>query len=870
MKQNFFPAPAPINLKRESALSDASLGQSSLSLALRIALCGLTLLPFTAAAQVVIEEGESVSVPGNQSSPWTIPSSGHYNGDLQIHGSLTINNAGVVNVPTANMWSLTPTNAPASVLVSGPGSIWNTDVLKMSMGFGLTSQAALTIENGGVVNTREAAVAWAMSFSQAAVTVRGAGSAWNIGQLRLGVQSASGTLNVLDGGRVSTSDKSEVGSYYSNKDGLFESRSSARISGAGSRWDANGGLEIERGSQVILSDGGVLATPKVTLTTGFSGSISAADKKYGGLLAIGGGYDRLTGVAEAPAAPGVLDAPVLEFGLRSGYLVFNHTSSNYDFNAQLVETPWDPLRSGDHILALAGTTRLTADNGGFSGTTSVQGGTLLVNGKLGGDITVSAGVLGGSGEVGTLTVGDRGRLAPGNSIGTLTVNGDLTFAAGSIYEVEVTPQGASDQVAVGGKAVINGGSVISVGQDSGFKPFTQYTILTAGGGVSGQFASASNNYAFLNPSLVYEPNAVKLQLLRNDVSFGSVGVTANQRAVASGAESTGPGHPVWNAIAVLSADQARAALDSLSGELHASTQAALIEDALSIQHAVLDGYADSERRGDTQVWLKALGARAQIDATRETAKLERDSSGLLIGADFALGEDWRLGALLGAGKTRNDVDALGSRSESDNLHVGVYADAAWENGWRLRLGGIRSNYDLDTRRRVTVAGLGGEFTAGTDARATQFYGELGYAFDAGAVELEPFLSVSRVKLNTDGFGEQGGVGALQGENVDASTRYATLGLRLGYGFGDSSRWRLGGSLAWRRASGDLEPVSKLRFDGGQSFLIEGAPIARSAAVVTAGVSAKLSENTSLDLSYLGQIASDADDHGASAKLMMRF
>jgi outer membrane autotransporter protein len=556
-----------------------------------------------------------------------------------------------------------------------------------------------------------------------------------------------------------------------------------------------------------------------------------------------------------------------------GNLVFNHTAADYVFGAKLVVLFPDFAREGDkNVFVYAGTTHLTADSSGFDGTTKILGGKLLVDGALGGAAAVNqGGTLGGSGRfAGTVTVNSGGTLAPGNSIGTFNVGGDLTFQPGSIYEVEVTPQGASDLVAVGGKAIINGGSVISVGQDSGFRPFTQYTILTAAGGVSGQFAGASNNYAFLNPSLAYEQNAVKLQLLRNDISFGSIGVTANQRAVAAGAESTGAGTPVWNAVAVLSAEQARAAFDALSGEVHASTQTALSEDAWSIQHAVLDGYAEREQRGDSRLWIKALGERARTDATSETARLESDRSGLLTGADLSVGDTWRLGALLGAGKTRNEVAAREALSKSDNVHVGVYAEANWENGWRLRLGGIRSNYDLVTHRQVSVAGLGDAFTATTDAHVTQFYGELDYAFAAGAVELEPFLGVSQMKLDSDGFRETGGIGALQGDAVDASTRYASLGMRLGYGFGEASRWRLGGSLAWRRATGDVEPAAKLRFDGGETFVVEGAPIERNTTLMTAGVTAQLSERTSLDLTYLGQMASEADDHGASARLTLRF
>ncbi|MGO1069047.1 autotransporter outer membrane beta-barrel domain-containing protein [Lysobacter sp. CA199] len=862
-----------MNRVRKDADLGCSDGKQLLAQAIAI-ICG-GLLPVAPVLAQTIPNGVTVTVPGTYPSPWQMPVSS----DQWIAGHLIVESGGVVNSAgplRIHVELFSPPQANAGVIVRGDGAVWNHkgQLCVACNNTAFTSpRGFVRVENGGVVNVDDTVFA---SRGFAEIDITGRGSVWNTNTLQFSIgygvfTISAAILKVSDGAVLNSSGLAVVGVTGSSIDARQSNGAVIRIDGEGTQWNASGGMSLRTSTEMIISSQGTVSAPSIEmLPRGVTGApIRGSSITFGGAVNDSSGRPDL--VPDAPVAAGRLDTDVINIR-GAGSINFNHTESDYRFSTKLVGGD-DPAAPGfSFVNVFAGTTRLTADNSAFNGQARVFGGKLLVDGVFGGGATINAGgTLGGNGRLnGNVLVNYGGRLAPGNSIGSLSVGGDLTFAPGSIYEAEVTPQGASDRVVVGGKATINGGSVVSLGQDSGFQPLTQYTILTASGGVSGRFAGASNNYAFLNPSLVYEPNAVKLQLLRNDVSFGSIGATANQRAAAAGAESTGPGNPVWNAVAVLSAEQARAALDSISGELHASTQTALIEDALSIQHAVLDGYTDSQQRGDMRVWIKALGARAQTDATHETAKLERDSSGLLFGADWALGQNWRLGALAGGGKTRNDVDARGSRSESDNLHYGLYADAAWENGWRLRLGGIRSDYDVDTRRRATVVGLGNSFTATTDARATQFYGELGYAFNAGAVELEPFLGASQIKLKTDGFGERGGVGALHSEDVDASTRYATLGLRLGYGFGDSSRWRLGGSLAWRRASGDLEPVSKLRFDGGQSFLVEGAPIARNAAVVTAGVSAQLSERISLNLLYLGQIASDADDHGASAKLIAKF
>ncbi|MDY0166588.1 MAG: autotransporter-associated beta strand repeat-containing protein [Thermoguttaceae bacterium] len=75
----------------------------------------------------------------------------------------------------------------------------------------------------------------------------------------------------------------------------------------------------------------------------------------------------------------------------------------------------------------------------YTGTTRVEGGTLLVNGTHtgGGAYTVQAdATLGGTGAIhAPIGIAAAGRLAPGTSPGILSVFGDVTFAADSFFDV---------------------------------------------------------------------------------------------------------------------------------------------------------------------------------------------------------------------------------------------------------------------------------------------------------------------------------------------------------------------------------------------------------------------------------------------------
>ena len=131
----------------------------------------------------------------------------------------------------------------------------------------------------------------------------------------------------------------------------------------------------------------------------------------------------------------------------------------------------------------------------------LSGGTLSANGTLNSSVNVGSrgNALMGTGTVGTTTVANGGTLAPGNSIGTLNVAGNISFAAGSTYRVEVDATGASDRLAATGTATLNGGTVAVLAAPGAYQPSTSYTILTAAGGITGAFARVTSNLAFLAP-----------------------------------------------------------------------------------------------------------------------------------------------------------------------------------------------------------------------------------------------------------------------------------------------------------------------------------------------------------------------------------
>ncbi len=259
-------------------------------------------------------------------------------------------------------------------------------------------------------------------------------------------------------------------------------------------------------------------------------------------------------------------------------------------------------KAGDGTLILAG-------NNSYTGTTEVNGGLLAVTGRVTSLTNVNAGgtlggsTLSGGGLLGSVNVRSGGTLSPGvGGLDSLIVVGDLSFARGSRYAVEVAP-GISDRVAVLGTARIEGGTVAvtSEGADSLVPGAVRSllgqrtVILRSTNAIVGRFDGATPGYAFIGASLDYAARDVGLTLARNGATFASVGATRNQAVTGGAIEALGAGNALYETVLVSTdAGAARNAFASLSGEVHASAVTAQFETAFFVREAILDRL----RRGD--------------------------------------------------------------------------------------------------------------------------------------------------------------------------------------------------------------------------------------------------------------------------------
>ncbi|MBT2372881.1 autotransporter serine peptidase EprS [Pseudomonas fluorescens] len=540
------------------------------------------------------------------------------------------------------------------------------------------------------------------------------------------------------------------------------------------------------------------------------------------------------------------------------------------------------IYQGSLIKSGAGTLVLTGDNT-YRGATTVNGGLLAVNGSLTSAVTVNdSGTLGGSGRIASLTANSGGTVAPGNSVGTLQVAGDVNLAAGSTYAVELTPT-SSDRIVAGGKAVLGGGTVTLALENSPTLLSQteaqsligrQYNILQAAGGIQGQFGAVLPNYLFLGGTLNYAASAVQLDIGRNGASFASVGATRNQRNVAAAAEQLGAGNPVYESVlrsdSVASAQQG---FQQLSGEIYPAIGAVLINDSRHLRDAVGERLRHTPVTGESNVWVKALGAWGKTDSRSETAGYTSSIGGMLAGVDGALDEQTRIGLVAGYSDSSLSMGSGTHSSASiDSYHLGAYAGHELGN-WRLSVGGAYSWHRGDVKRDLQYGEVSGKQKAKLDARSVQLFTEAAYRLNLQALALEPFANLAYVHLDSDSFHEKGDAAALERGSDRRDAVLSTLGLRAlkTFNLNDHQQLDVSGSLGWQHSLSAVESEEHLAFvAGGPSFAVESSPLLRDAALVGVQASLALSKTTRVNLDYNGQLGGREKNQGVGLSLNWQF
>jgi T5SS/PEP-CTERM-associated repeat protein/autotransporter-associated beta strand protein len=563
---------------------------------------------------------------------------------------------------------------------------------------------------------------------------------------------------------------------------------------------------------------------------------------------------------------------------------------------------------------------------------NVSGGTLVLNGSSGfrqafddgnGSRVVRSssvrvrdgGILAGNATVGRTEVSNGGVLSPGNGgVGTLTIDGDLFVNAGAkdaasvaskaFYDVDLLGNGQADFIAVTGKVHIGRGADIAGNHGdagvrvTGLDPAVSYqqghtyAILDAAGGIDGGFDDVSSNSAFITPTLTRTDTQVLLNIAVNspdaamdpaagDVAppavFRAVAVTGNQRATAAALDSltqSGEALALYNSLLMLDETAARVAFDELSGEVHASARALLLDDRF-----LRDGISQRLRPdpsmtpNGSSAWVATSGVAQRQDGNGDAAGTRNHRQGLMAGYDWTFGERWTVGVAGGPESLRQQIHERTATTEVDALHGGLYAGFRGDQAW-LQAGATHADYAVETRRTLGAGSAWAQtLESRQDARAVSVFTEGGWDIELDALTLIPYLAVAYTRLSTEGTVETGGSAALAIAASRDEVWTTTAGMRAAWDIsgGQQDGARLEAGLAWQTAAGELRADSRHAFvAGSDAFTVSGLPLARNMGIAELGVSVKPTDNSRLSMFAQGRAGGGQREAGAQLNWSVAF
>ena len=405
--------------------------------------------------------------------------------------SITANNAGTFNVNGATFYNTSVfTNQSGANVAIGSGGTLNTvnsfrndGTMTIQSGGSFTGTGGTIVINGTVSN------AGAFSISGGNPTLNGAIS--GTGTVSLG--NASITLNntTTIANPTTLTPSAYTGSGQLRLTGTSTVQSGVQFSGTGAQLRNDGTMTIDGQLNGGSSSDAVRFINNGTITHTGSSPIAPGP---GEIFANNSGATLNLQSSGTQFVQGMLNnAGTLNVGSALNTVT---VASAQVSNSGTVNVAGVVQLGGTSFTQTAGTTKLAA------------GSTLQSPDYA---VAINGGTLKGTGTVqGNLNLGSAGTLAPGQSPGQLTVNGNLVFASGATYQVELAKaQGAvagvdSDFLSVSGSLqlpssglnlnIASFGGGMTGGLMSNFDTTSSYnwTIASALGGITGLTPSTFN------------------------------------------------------------------------------------------------------------------------------------------------------------------------------------------------------------------------------------------------------------------------------------------------------------------------------------------------------------------------------------------
>lgn len=559
------------------------------------------------------------------------------------------------------------------------------------------------------------------------------------------------------------------------------------------------------------------------------------------------------------------------------------------------------LTSGD--LVLSGGNQILNDNVTLSsGSLNNSGSTLYVanvitiNGNYNQSASASLNNYVFSDSVyGQLQVNGAANIASGSSVNLIGYQ--YGFATGQRYVVVSADSGNYNESALHYSATGYTGSIVGSSVSNSGKSDLVLTLVgtpTTGGDPSGGDNSGSGTTPVDNTSggdtSQVVPPVVKTARASTPNALASLGGLQRYSGISDAALLN-----LYNAsLAISSTSEGNKAGEQLSPHQNASagfaTSASTFDminvignhigavDAIKVAR---NGSSSGISAGDVGVdqagWGQIFGGSARQDMTDDISGYRANYGGAVIGYDYAVTDDWRLGGAVSY--TRTNVDGKdnvqGSSSNVNSYGLTAYASYVAPT-WYSNLYAAALEQRYNTQRQVSFTGYDGVANGNFNGQQYAFKAEFGYPIALSSnVTLTPLANVNYSYLSQDSYTESGGNGAalkVDSAHIDAirSGLGAKLETTLETPLGDVVPYV---QALWNHQYNNdrMDISSAYAADTAEtSFVARGSSPVRNAADFTVGATLISSKNTSLTAYYDLGTASNYTNQSVSLRIKQSF
>lgn len=526
-----------------------------------------------------------------------------------------------------------------------------------------------------------------------------------------------------------------------------------------------------------------------------------------------------------------------------------------------------------------GTIFLTNNNTYSSGAVINHGWLVVGSGALNANVTVNQqGAL--TGDMGVI----NGDVNNSGIVYTDISGGNFSIQINGNYTVHPTSNAlANTQVLLGDPLKISGVATLNkspllVTLPAPYTPQQEELVLQANGGIVGTFGSlVVFSSVYIGGTLSYTANEVEVSLTQASVSsvaqasmpamattqqtaqhIQAALVQANQWAASDSASHQTFLDAAGDFLHVSSTVQAAASIDSLSGQLLASSQSLTLQQAGIINRTVADRLVDLDEGNAQQgAWFQGTGADGDI-ARSGYATGNYSGGGSVAGFDMKLAEDFMLGVGLDWNHLSSNYTLQAGTNTSRSTGAMLYAK--WLAGDAYVSGRLGEDWIHSDTSRWGVLGVVPEaISSSRNDQMTSAYLEAGYNMKSDAWTTTPFVSAGLEHLERGAINEQGAGGfGIAAPSDTFNQSYAQLGARLAYHWNwGNGQISLKGYALYQRILGGRDLGFTAAYAGAPNatFELEGVNSPRNSAWIGAGVNAVMNNHWSWFLNLDGQFAS---------------